>query len=667
MNLYIEKLTSNSSKVLLELCNQYNIIECIYIDSEEKALAKHEKHSRIRYKKLDFSFDTVRDKNGVNIGHKIEYGDTREKVLKEIKSNQSYNNTFKFKTSHLGFFLFFLERSIATISSGRNNLWSTLYKIHVVSFHYNSITSQKDPCYFILEDRLWKETLLSYAKNLNVVLQWQPTHKSFREILLENRYQYPRLYSFLRKCISKIKNNGREGLHSIKNLGNPKIVIESFGVFNLRQHEIFSDIAYWHQSQLCEKSLLLYTRRFLSKKQYEECRKENIDIIAVSIHHEKDVPHYLPLYNVKTTLPSINNHQTTPESNFVQNQINDYNYLKNYWLSFFERSKAKVHVTHFKNDNTHIAQADALNELGGISALWQLSYEDIPCIDLNASSDIMFAFSPCHALTEQKQGSKIRYHVATGYPGDYRFPLLKRKASEVRKKLKSNGVKKIIAFFDENSSEDGRWSISNSTTCKEYGFFLEKILSEPWLGVVFKPKRPNTLYKRLESINDLMDTAIKTGRCHFFMSETNKMPPAIAALAADFAIHSSVMAGTAGLEAALTGVPTLLKDRDNWKISKLYELGEGKVIFNCWEDLWETLANHWKTPQGIIGLGDWSPLLDELDPFRDGKAAERMGAYLHWLIQGFEEGLDKELIMADAAEKYSRQWGADKITTNIGL
>ena len=68
-----------------------------------------------------------------------------------------------------------------------------------------------------------------------------------------------------------------------------------------------------------------------------------------------------------------------------------------------------------------------------------------------------------------------------------------------------------------------------------------------------------------------------------------------------------------------------------------------------------------------IGLGDWSPILDELAPFRDGNAAERVGNYHHRQVQVFEEGLDSEIIMADAAERSCCRWGVDKITTNIGF
>jgi hypothetical protein len=54
-------------------------------------------------------------------------------------------------------------------------------------------------------------------------------------------------------------------------------------------------------------------------------------------------------------------------------------------------------------------------------------------------------------------------------------------------------------------------------------------------------------------------------------------------------------------------------------------------------------------------------MINELDPFRDGQAARRMGTYLKWLIDGFDHGLDRETIMADATERYVQEWGADKV------
>ena len=44
-------------------------------------------------------------------------------------------------------------------------------------------------------------------------------------------------------------------------------------------------------------------------------------------------------------------------------------------------------------------------------------------------------------------------------------------------------------------------------------------------------------------------------------------------------------------------------------------------------------------------LGNWSPLLDEMDPFRDGRGAERMETYFDWLIKGFDQGLNRDTVL----------------------
>ena len=38
-----------------------------------------------------------------------------------------------------------------------------------------------------------------------------------------------------------------------------------------------------------------------------------------------------------------------------------------------------------------------------------------------------------------------------------------------------------------------------------------------------------------------------------------------------------------------------------------------------------------------------------------------MGTFLHWLMEGFKSGKDKNMAMADAAEMYCEKWGYDKV------
>ena len=73
---------------------------------------------------------------------------------------------------------------------------------------------------------------------------------------------------------------------------------------------------------------------------------------------------------------------------------------------------------------------------------------------------------------------------------------------------------------------------------------------------------------------------------------------------------------------------------------------------------------HFQSESGIPGFGVWGDdFLREMDPFRDGKAAFRMGTYLKWLMEGLDQGIDRETVMADAAERYVGEWGADKVVS----
>ena len=64
---------------------------------------------------------------------------------------------------------------------------------------------------------------------------------------------------------------------------------------------------------------------------------------------------------------------------------------------------------------------------------------------------------------------------------------------------------------------------------------------------------------------------------------------------------------------------------------------------------------------GIEGFGDWSSIVNDLDPFRDGLAAKRIGTYLNWMIKDFDAGFDREDVLKRAAKRYAEAWGSDKV------
>ena len=58
--------------------------------------------------------------------------------------------------------------------------------------------------------------------------------------------------------------------------------------------------------------------------------------------------------------------------------------------------------------------------------------------------------------------------------------------------------------------------------------------------------------------------------------------------------------------------------------------------------------------------------MDEPDPFRDDRGGERIGTYMQWLQEGFNEGLERQGALERANTLYAEAWGEDKLFYTAG-
>lgn len=473
----------------------------------------------------------------------------------------------------------------------------------------------------------------------------------------------------------KRANNGKKASDAVNNEGNslqraqPCIAVEHYGSLNFNSPEAFSDLFFLRKSSIFRDILIYFglSKAPITDKDWKEIRERGMS--AVAINPRASATPDVPLLNHKRERIKTDwrKGETKEKKDifthkWLEQHIFNYHQRYDYWVDFITRCNVKVHVTWFKYSPEHGVLLEALKDTGGIGTVYQRSFEHSPAHWTFTRADVVFGFSEMGAHLGRDQESRIPYYVVTGYLGDYRFGLLKR-GNDVRKHLKDHGAQKILVYFDEHASNHLPWNLSYNVTLRNHAYLLKQVLDNPWLGLILKPKVPSTLRSRLGPVSELLRRAEKTGRCFVFEDEDIhcSYPPAVACLGADTAIHGHFFAATAGIESALAGIPTLLLDSEGVIESPLHSLGEGRVIFKDIEPLWRSCVEHWSRPGGIPGFADWSGMLNELDPFRDGRAAERMENYLHWLIEGFKAKLPRETVLADAAQRYSDIWGKDKI------
>jgi hypothetical protein len=689
LGIYIEKLT---------FWNLFQLFFCIF-----KIIYNSEIKDKIHISYIDGTFisEFLVQRIGILFDRKInklsfelinireeESGDLIRLLIPQVllwninkELQKTYPNIFKNKSDdNLSLFLNKSNLCKSILSTG--SLPRALYICHVTTCDMR--LKGIDSCFLFMLDHEWKIPIQTYAQKLGIQIIYlnhclpinRPTTVTFSLNLYSllrnhaNELAYtiaPQLRSKILRKYRMFRSNYVE--RPLKDTSN-KIAVYGKGSLNYENNGMHSDIIFAFGSQLKTDSLILLRVKGI-KAVIQDFKKNNINYCCMKLPLDNinDINYYPGPHKVSKT-NHYNYQDTTPlsllEKRWLKYQEARYHFETSYWSEFVLKQNIKVFHTWYKYENDHIAIAESMRETGGVMSIWQMPFEEIPNVDNTILTDVSFTYSNVWTRSvEELQGSKISFHVSVGFIGP-NYELVRPKAQALRKKLHAKGVKKIIACFDENSRDDERWHTGHNLQKKHYRLLLEKVLKHPWLGVIFKPKEPKTLRKRLAEVSFLLEEAEETGRCIVLDSTglyASNVPVLLAGLAADVAIQGHMNAGTTALECALAGIPTLSVDLEGVRRSRIYELGERKVVFRTYEDLWETLQEHWNSKRGVPGFGDWDPLLDEMDQFRDNRGAERVGTYLHWLIQGFDQGKHRVQVLEEAAEKYCKQWGEDKISS----
>ena len=156
--------------------------------------------------------------------------------------------------------------------------------------------------------------------------------------------------------------------------------------------------------------------------------------------------------------------------------------------------------------------------------------------------------------------------------------------------------------------------------------------------------------------SELIKQAEETGRCKIFYDNFGgTVTPGEAALMADVCI-GKVQGVTAALEAQLIGSPSLLIDTEHFYYHPFYSWATQDVLFSDWKSLRLAVEKYRTNPEAYPEFGNWSPQLNTLDPYQDGKASLRMGSYIGWVYNALKQGEPKQAALESANNKFQSQW-----------
>ncbi|MFH1441057.1 MAG: hypothetical protein ABIH18_03320 [Candidatus Omnitrophota bacterium] len=640
---------------------------------------------RVEFKRLDFRLIDIFADNGDLAYLKITYADLFH-ILSRINRSAEFQLISRKASSQEKRIVFFLaKQTIISFYHDGDILRRLLYLVYLAQCKAKQDKMLSRPVCLFVKKRLWMEEVKDYIRGWGVQLEpmrmrtvwgWKKLITVFfgevrlRSLLYLYRCYGIRTFFATQSCFAEAKRT--EDAFVFPYSGKiSRLMVEYNGHLNIDNPQMHSDLFFAQQSGFRREDILVvfnYPGDPFDQAKADVLKAFGMSAVALNpkatTFSPRGIFHYSPSFNCRGLADISNNPVRIDESDWLNLQMENYRSQAAYWRAFFKRFHVSVYFSWYKNEALHAVIADVIHELGGVSALYQRSFESEPSAETAVNVDLFFGFSNEAAQIEKASGSVIPYYVITGYNGDHRFKFVENKSFEVRKQLLKNGAKYVIAFFDENSRPDTRSHTGHQFMRVNYEFLLRRALEDRSLGLVFKPKVPKTLRQRLGQVAELLKELESQGRC--FVFETGAVqgsyPPAVAAKAADVAVHGHLHAATAGIESALAGVPTVFLDREGWPSCSLYAHGtEGKIIFRSWESLWPNLSGHLKHPGSVHGFADWSGLLDILDPFRDGRASERIGNYLSWVMDGLRAGHPRNQVLDDVAQRYARMWGKDKV------
>lgn len=246
-----------------------------------------------------------------------------------------------------------------------------------------------------------------------------------------------------------------------------------------------------------------------------------------------------------------------------------------------------------------------------------------------STADRFLLFSDMYKQTFQVNDIAPQKFVTTGYLYDYVANLVREKSYKHREILMRAGAEFIVCYFDE-SVQHGRWGgIGKQDHLSDLHTLAKTVLADPSFGVVLKSQFIHNSPSQLHKDDNVIQAAKATGR-YLELAEgvhRNDIYPTEVALVADLCI-SHKGGATAAIEAALTGVRTVLLNTIGAKTVWDAVYAQADIEYGTIESLMEAIACYRSGVAEQQTIGDWSKILHEFDPYRDGKATIRLRSHV---------------------------------------
>ena len=462
-------------------------------------------------------------------------------------------------------------------------------------------------------------------------------------------------YSFFEKEKNYVAVNYREGISDDKR----------------------SDLFWLYNSGINIPNIILYIETYSFFKRYKEekiienlNKTKKINIIKIwELDKFKKKSYYKKIKN-----ELINASENNYLDKILLKKSTDLLEKIEFWHSFFEKYKIKIHFDHNETDVDLAIKQIALHLTNSCSIGKARSYYcnsrglhyylfpvDIFCTWGRKSIENL------RKNVLSKTESNINNVLVTGYPYRYITEKVKTKIQIMQNQLQNKNTRFNILLLDNGAgnNKDYIYQLPSYHLFKKfYNFFFKWVVEDKEVGLIIKPKR-FSVFKNT-NVEEAMNKAIKTGRCCIEEESFGSIPWHYSKLANMIVSVSSLTIPTAMLECLINNKKTkaIFFDYPNLKNIEpdLYFWGKDRVVFNNMDTMLSSLKNYKNNPSSKEDLGSWTEdYINNLDAHMDDKFSYRTCNYVANLLKAFNNGLDKNGAIDMANKNFSEKWGKENI------
>lgn len=318
------------------------------------------------------------------------------------------------------------------------------------------------------------------------------------------------------------------------------------------------------------------------------------------------------------------------------------------WKDFFVDNNIRVNINHSGDvGRNHVIQSLAMEASAGINIRTTYSFPPIKDTTYAREFHTFFLWGRMAKCDVDTDMLYCKHLLISGYLFDHLFSRIAIPPPQAR----FIGQRRTIAVFDESY---GGWNnFSKECIVDFYTQVSLLALARDDVGLVIKSKRYGQ--QEIAAMSSSFGEAAQQGK--IFMVEGES--PYKACVGAELALCVGI--NSAGIEAALFGLPVLFLAVDNTVCPLLEHEHLPQYVHHDAKTFIQAVTRYLADEVALERLRLDSAILDAVDPFRDKRAGERIGLFIHDFLAANDAGSDADQALSAAVEAYSRKWGPDKV------